>query len=85
MLTARQLLVLRLIDAPLKPTLKEIAAAIGAKAHHTAVCHVERLIAKGMVERIPMKARALLITPKGKRALRRAPDGDPVPAPVEAA
>jgi repressor LexA len=71
-LTDRQLQVLRLLDVQLPPTLKELAEALGLKAHHTIVCHIKRLEAKGMVTRIPMKSRAVFVTRAGKRALRGA-------------
>lgn len=77
-LTLRQYIVLRVFVNRRgkwydRPTLTEIAKAIGAKSRAGVYCgHILRLLAKGYLDRdLPHKAaRGYFITPRGRRALR---------------
>ncbi len=59
-LTARQQQVLDFIKANMalySPSCREIAAAIGAKSPHAATVHLDALEKKGVIRRVPGKAR----------------------------
>jgi SOS-response transcriptional repressor LexA len=59
-LTARQQQVLDFIKANMalySPSCREIAAAIGAKSPHAATVHLAALEKKGVIRRVPGKAR----------------------------
>ncbi len=75
MVTDRQLEVLRMLDAEIRPSLREIAAALGTRHVTAATTHVMALIRKGLVRRPPKKsqARSLILTPMGRKVLREVP------------
>jgi repressor LexA len=59
-LTARQQEVLDFIRANMavySPTVRQIAAFIGAKSPHAATVHLDALEKKGVIRRVPGKAR----------------------------
>jgi repressor LexA len=59
-LTARQQQVLDFIRenmAMFSPTVRQIAAAIGAKSPHAATVHLDALERKGFIRRVPGKPR----------------------------
>lgn len=59
-LTARQQEVLDFIKANMalySPSCREIAAAIGAKSPHAATVHLDALEKKGVIRRVPGRAR----------------------------
>jgi len=72
--SSRQLEVLRVIHRATArdgypPTLREIASAIGARAVWAAQWHVGRLEALGLIAREPGRARTIVLTPLGRRAI----------------
>lgn len=51
------------------PTVREICSAVGLSSTSTVHGHINRLIAKGLLQRDPSKPRALEITPAGEEVL----------------
>lgn len=71
--TNRQAEILAFIDARigngLPPTIREICEHFGIRSTNGTAEHVQALIRKGLLERIRVKARAMRVTPKGKREI----------------
>ena len=65
-LTARQQEVLAFIKANMavsSPTVRQIAAAIGAKSPHAATVHLDALERKGRIRRTPGRPRNIEVLP----------------------
>jgi repressor LexA len=65
-LTARQAEVLEFIKANMavfSPTVRQIAAAIGAKSPHAATVHLDALERKGRIRRTPGRPRNIEVLP----------------------
>ena len=73
--TRRQIEVLATIDAEIRrrkypPTVRELAFALGLRQTSTVWWHIEALCAKGLLERVRMLPRTLVVTEKGKAFLQ---------------
>ena len=51
------------------PTIVEIAAALEFKSNNSAVKHIDKLVEKNYISKIPAISRSIKITAKGMRAL----------------
>lgn len=74
-LTVRQRLVLKLIaDGAVRgmaPTHRELCKALGLVSTNGPADFIKSLIRKGCLEKLPNRARGLLVTPHGRRELER--------------
>ena len=52
------------------PSLADLRDALRVSAINTARCHVQALVAKGLLESTPRVARCLRVTAAGRRVLR---------------
>ena len=60
-----------MIDTCAPPTVREIAAALGASSTNTVTCHLRALARKGLIELLtPRQARNVRLTSAGRDALR---------------
>lgn len=74
-LTGAQRQVLELIaagaDRGMAPTNRELCQALGVLSTNTPADHIKGLMRKGCIEKVPHRARGLLVTPRGWRELGR--------------
>lgn len=76
MLTNRQCEVLKAIDdltaeVGYPPSVLEIAKRVNLHSKSSVFKHIESLCAKGMLTKVSMASRSLLVTEKGKELLKR--------------
>lgn len=52
------------------PTVRELQSMLGLASSHGASEHLRLLLAKGLIERLPMRSRGIRLTAAGRNALR---------------
>lgn len=57
------------------PTLREICAALGLASTHAASQHLDRLVLKGLITRVPIISRGLQVTALGRRVYQEQKKG----------